>query len=119
MHTKPMLANDARPTTTGIVERPDHLRRDPITIPLTTTFTPPAECFNGIVTDGGLGVSYDLNDVGVYTSKSSYGFTCYPLSFNSVEYYSPGFCPSGWTQALEISSTGSIYPSVVKGEHAA
>lgn len=75
-------------------------------LPLTTTFTAPASCFNnpwqileGATTWWKQGGDGDAN--------------CFPPAFpfsNSRIVYSPGICPAGWTSACDetISTTGTL-----------
>lgn len=61
-------------------------------IALTTTFTPPASCFDNVYTSLGGGV-YE-KDVSIVSSE------CYPSGFRTLFSeavpFSPGLCPSGY-----------------------
>lgn len=119
MYTKPTLVTNARATTTGIVERHGHVRRlvAQDAPPLTTTFTPPPECLNNTIMTDYAGGWY-VNLVWELAPGTSVGYTCYPSSIESVFFYSPGICPSGWTQLPDSPYTRNLYP-LTDGEHAA
>ncbi|KAK4222945.1 hypothetical protein QBC38DRAFT_518100 [Podospora fimiseda] len=61
-------------------------------VPLTTTFTPPSDCFNNFPIRNVGGSVFEANSVTLGTDASK----CYPAGFKSVT-FSPGLCPNGWT----------------------
>lgn len=80
--------------------------------PLTTTFTPPADCFTE------KWVQYNTNKTvlrwGAACGTATYGYdsSCYPSGWSDIvtgrpnyKGFSPGLaCPSGWSSALDGSS---------------
>ncbi|KAJ9145397.1 hypothetical protein NKR23_g5377 [Pleurostoma richardsiae] len=120
MHAKTTTILSARAAITaapdGLAKR--NKRRNAGHTALTTTFTPPSECFNGIVTEMGAG-NYEFNLAISETSGTSIGYTCYPPGFDTYSWYSPGICPSGFSQIPDVSSTLTFFPSVGTSEHAA
>lgn len=83
--------------------------------PLTTVFTPPAACFtiqtSGSVPDYSAGQSLFIGHFGHYDLPTK---TCSPPATTSIDYYgeyyySPAYCPSGYTTACAYS--GTIFPA--------
>ena len=66
-----------------------------LTPPLTTVFTPPAPCLNVLV-------------VSPYTSDPFFFLphddSCFPVRPETVRFYSPGICPSGYICACSLDS---------------
>lgn len=122
MYTKPAVTDAGHPVIKAAPNEHGLLRRDTTRsnfVPLTTTFTAPPECFNGMVTDLGAG-DYVFNLAIEEAPGTSIGYSCYPPSYDTLSIvYSPGICPSGWVQLPDASSTRTFFPSVTSGEHAA
>ena len=79
-------------------------------LPLTTVFSPPPSCL-----DAQFGVELARTDKGVPTAFRDYNAAnsaCWPSSyselelFNTIGWYSPGVCPSGFEPASETPSPG-------------
>lgn len=92
-------------------------------LPLTTTFTPPSNCFTDVSLLSGIGypISYSVgfgagNEVsdcspcwlGLATTS-----TCFPSGYSSSAIYSPGSCPSNYYVACSsINSIGTVTETV-------
>src|SRR5450756_1798710 len=80
--------------------------------PLTTTFTPPPPCFSQLTS------YYWKISTSVYPVSAWYSGgpdpgvrtdSCYPSSFATIDYFSPGICPQGYTSGcVSTSSFSSI-----------
>lgn len=76
-----------------------------LTLPLTTTFTPPASCATKTT-------SFSLFFFGAETStlleqaRSDAPAECYPPSYAVSATYNPGVCPSGYTTATQTRGSG-------------
>ena len=67
--------------------------------PLTTTFTPPAQCSSS------MGVT-SLLPTGIIAQGPFNLQECYPSGYQPASiFYSPGVCPSGYTPACSRSNT--------------
>ncbi|KAH7119044.1 hypothetical protein B0J11DRAFT_83403 [Dendryphion nanum] len=90
--------------------------------PLTTLFTPPSSCLN-IITSVAVpgiynaGISLFLGNLnGAYTQSPIYlsaATSCYPIpttaiNFWSNYYYSPAYCPLGWTAACTFPQSTDV-----------
>ena len=72
-----------------------------ITLPLTTIFTPPADCTKAILSTSWTSLGSDSHSPEL-TDAYKLIPTCYPTSFilsNYVAVYSPGVCPEGFSTA--------------------
>ncbi|PVI00575.1 hypothetical protein DM02DRAFT_655320 [Periconia macrospinosa] len=70
------------------------------TLPLTTTFTPPADCWETPKRSGG--------PTQWFIAGGGFTTSCFPLAFPFSEtsiVYSPGICPAGWTSACPETAT--------------
>jgi hypothetical protein len=71
------------------------IHKPPLTPPLTTVFTPPAPCLNVLV------VSPYTDYTLVYLPHDD---SCFPVKPETVGFYSPGICPSGYTCACSLDT---------------
>lgn len=111
-HDMPSFTNSPVPTPA-----PTLIERDIATIPLTTIFTPSADCFKPVLYIIS-GLNYfeirgvpSIKSPGVTTTNVlKKDKSCYPppYTFSSNPLYSPGMCPSGFRiAASQIQGIGS------------
>ncbi|KAK3990461.1 hypothetical protein QBC44DRAFT_368991 [Cladorrhinum sp. PSN332] len=84
----------ATTTMTTTASSESRLWLAPPRTPLTTTFTPPTTCFDGMPTEAAGTLRYADVVTGIRPEVTP-AYECYPSQFQTV-IYSPGICPSGF-----------------------